>query len=408
MRNTLFLCFVIEMVFSAQRVVITFQTPDEALLDYHLPFQVVKKYGRRQVLNLGKDLEEDDKIVLKAMIPKLLSIELDLKLKGSNVKGQGWPWGDWILVNGQWVTGPVPLPWNVEKIGGKQLWNRTLGKREIVIAVLDSGIRQASKQAFPNIVDGYDFISDMQFATDGDLRDSNPEDDETFVDGQWCDGPDSHGTKVSSVVSADHSTNMFGIAPGCTLLSIRVLGVCKEGLASDVADGIVWAAGGVINGVVSNTHRARIIVLSLAGDGQCPSFMQSAINLALANNCIVLVATGNDGYETYLNTYPANCIGVIPVGAIDINGNEAFFSNQGGQNLYPGVDVAVMGDNMELMFGSGTSFAVPHLAGLIALNLSVSPAPCDIFCNTSEQFMQSDCTSTNERVCCDRYIDEQY
>ena len=403
MKFFLFLTYMLEIVLSTQRVVITFQTQEEALKNYHLPFAVVKQYGRRQVLDVGKEFQEDDRLALKTLIPNLLTIELDSKLKGSDlpVKGSGWPWGDWIFVNGQWVTGPVPLPWNVEKIGAQQLWNKTKGKKEIIIAVLDSGMRQASRQAFPNIIDGFDFISSMDFATDGDLRDSNPEDDETFVEGQWCEGPDSHGTKVSSIINANHSTNMYGIAPGCTLLSIRVLGVCKEGLASDVADGIIWAAGGEINGVVTNFNPARIISLSLAGDGPCPSFLQSAINIAISRNAIVVAATGNDGYETYLNTYPANCAGVITIGATDIENNEAFFSNKGGQFLYPGVDVAVMGDNMELMYGSGTSYSVSHHVGLLALNLSIAPEPCDFFC-TSTQYMQSQCSSTMQRVCCDR------
>jgi hypothetical protein len=394
---------ILNIVSGTQRVVVTFNSYDEAKVNYNLPFTVVKQYGRRQVLDIGKNFEEEDRLALKTLIPNLLTVELDSKLKGSDlpVKGSGWPWGDWIWVNNQWVTGPVPIPWNIEKIGAKQMWNKTFGKKGIVIAVLDSGIRQASRPAFPNIIDGYDFISSMDYATDGDARDANPEDDETFVEGQWCDGPDSHGTKVSSIINANHSTNMYGIAPGCTLLSIRVLGVCKEGLASDVSDGIIWAVGGVINGVPANSNPARIITLSLAGDGPCPSYVQSAINIAKARNAIVVVATGNDGYETYLNTYPANCDGVITVGAVDVNKNEAFFSNKGGQYLYPGVDVAVMGDNMELMFGSGTSFAVSHHVGLLALNLSISPEPCDFFCE-STQFMQSQCSSTMQRVCCDR------
>ncbi len=76
-----------------------------------------------------------------------------------------------------------------------------------------------------------------------------------------------HGTKVASILAARHGIEglMKGIAQNCSVLPIRVLGLCSIGYATDVADAIVWAAGGVINGISRNPSPAQVISLSLAG-----------------------------------------------------------------------------------------------------------------------------------------------
>lgn len=377
----IFLLVLLEHSFG-HRLVLTFATPEEMNSIENLPFKVVKRYGRRIVIDMQRDLNASDFLMLRSNFSSISNIEIDSRVVGiSNTNesavGAAWPTRESIYVPpsetreyGFWYLGPPPLPWNLEMIGGSQIWNVNKGQSSVVIAVLDTGIRETSKVSFSNLVNGYDFISDLELSVDGDMRDSDATDVEQIVPDSWCAGPDAHGTKVSSILGARHESFMFGIAPNCKLLSVRTLGLCSSGLTSDVADSIVWASGGEIIGVQTNQNQANIIVLSLAGDGDCPSYLQSAINLALEKNIVVVAATGNDGRDTYLNTHPANCVGVVTVGSVDSQNIESYFSNKGGRYLYPGEDVAVMGDNSELMFGSGTSYAVSHYAGLLALNLS--------------------------------------
>ena len=85
-----------------------------------------------------------------------------------------------------------------------------------------------------------------------------------------------HGTNIASILAARHDNEfgMKGVAQNCSILPLRVLGLCRMGYATDVTDAIVWAAGGVINEVPNNTNPAQIISVSLAGQGPCPSSSQ--------------------------------------------------------------------------------------------------------------------------------------
>lgn len=393
------------------RVVVTFSdalSKNESI--QNIPYTIIKNYGRRLVLDIPGNVTKETFEVLKSTSFNISTIEIDNRVKGmemnSSVKGAAWPVREWIWVeptvylpSGYWYEGPPPLPWNVLKLGGHSLWQHNKGIKEIVVAVLDTGITESSKLWFDNFQNGYDFVTDLDISVDGDGRDLDATDTEVFVPDSGCDGPDYHGTKVSSIIGAAHRSFMYGLAPGCTLLSIKALGLCSWGLSSDVADAIVWAAGGEIIGVPKNKNVSSIIVLSLAGDGNCPSFLQSAINYAVNKGIVVVAATGNDGRDTYLNTHPANCIGVKTVGSLNSLNEESWFSNKGGQYLYPGEDVAVMGNNRELTFGSGTSYANSHYAGVLALNFSIGTqcSPCQ------PTFLKEICNNS-QSICCSRYV----
>lgn len=89
-----------------------------------------------------------------------------------------------------------------------------------------------------------------------------------------------------------------------------------------------WAAGLSAANVPTNTHPAKVINLSLGTVGTCSATEQSAINDALAQGVVVVVAAGNQNIDTSQFT-PANCQGVIVVGALDNNGARASYSNYG-------------------------------------------------------------------------------
>ena len=78
-------------------------------------------------------------------------------------------------------------------------------------------------------------------------------------------------------------------------MPVRVLGRCKTGYASDVADAIVWASGGSIDGMPSTSTPAQVISMSFTGLGACPSYLQSAVTQAVNNGVILIAAAGNAG-----------------------------------------------------------------------------------------------------------------
>ena len=109
---------------------------------------------------------------------------------------------------------------------------------------------------------------------------------------------------------------------------MRVIGACKTGYASDVADAIVWASGGTIDGIPSIETPARVVSMSLTGEGACPSFLQSAVNQALASGTVLIAASGNAGGNSE-DYFPANCAGVVAVAASTRAGGLAAYSNLG-------------------------------------------------------------------------------
>ena len=133
-----------------------------------------------------------------------------------------------------------------------------------MVAVVDSGFASAALDVFLNVVPGYDFISDADLSLDGDERDEDATDPGDY--GPDCPMSSWHGTRVASILAARHdyegNLGMKGVAQNCTVMPVRVLGECRTGYASDVADAIVWAAGGEIVDVNTTETPARIIMMA--------------------------------------------------------------------------------------------------------------------------------------------------
>ena len=273
-------------------------------------------------------------------------------------------------------------------IRADQAWDVANGSG-IVVAVLDTGITSHG-DLDANVMPGYDFISDPEPANDGDGRDNDASDPGDWVVAGQCGGPhpaqDSswHGTHVAGTVAAvtDNGRGVAGVAHGARIVPVRVLGTCG-GYASDIADGIVWAAGGDVPGVPSNPHPAEVLNLSLGGFGTCGPTTQGAIDAAVGRGAIVVVAAGNDDSEVAGYT-PASCGNVITVGATTEPGLRAGFSNHGalvdvaapGSPILSTVNAGVTTPDVEAYaHQSGTSMAAPHVAGVVALVQSVSHVP---------------------------------
>lgn len=291
--------------------------------------------------------------------------------------------------------------------GFQGFWSdaNTQGSRDVTIAFVDTGIdfSHPEFENSENILPGWDMVSDIRMANDGDGRDSDPNDP-----GDLCDPTDPlaedsfHGTHVAGTLGAAATNNRSGIAGSAwnvSIVPVRALGKCG-GLMSDINDSIRWAGGlipaeGEDGEPVWNENAADIINLSIGLFRTCPTSLQDAINAVVDRGTIVVSAAGNAQLPAEFYS-PASCDNVITVAASDARGHLTAYSNFGDQIdiMAPGGALdrdddgdgrpdgilstrrandcfdPVTGDpvaNCDYAYEQGTSMAAPHVSAGFAL-----------------------------------------
>jgi serine protease len=291
-----------------------------------------------------------------------------------------------------------PLQWYLSGQNGVSMpsaWKYSKGDGYKVVAVIDTGIKShpdIDKSLTRNpdgSIYGYDFVSDINSAGDGDGEDPNPNDE----GGDASGGNSYHGTHVAGIIAASHDTNgTSGVAPRVKILPIRALGR-EGGTISDLIRAINWASGIKISNVPTNRVPVSVINLSLgARDSiECVEQYASVFQQATSRGITVVAAAGNESRASL--SFPANCPGVVSVAATNSLGDRASYSNYGegvliaapggqfsiGSSEAPESQGGIISawvdetDSPTYRLSEGTSMAAPVVSGIVALMYSMQP-----------------------------------
>lgn len=254
------------------------------------------------------------------------------------------------------------LKWNLESINMPEAWEvPTPEKPEIVIAILD-GKPDLSHPVFrstriEDIPDKWGF-SNTQTLT-------------------------SHSTQILSIL-ASKSAEIRGICPNVRFMPLIVK--LEAQYYSQRAEAIHYLASILeTKGEINQSPVSRIIAncsWKTAGD---VGVIREAIRCAASAGVIFVTSAGNENSSGphYPSDYSQTIPGILSVAALSPNNRRAEYSNYsttvnmsapGGGGLPLDLDDIYCADlNNTYSYSAGTSLAAPHVAGIIALMLSVNP-----------------------------------
>ncbi|HVL49604.1 MAG TPA: S8 family serine peptidase [Candidatus Thermoplasmatota archaeon] len=236
-------------------------------------------------------------------------------------------------------------------------WRSEQGQEGVIVAVLDSGVfvqhpdlvEACARHCGLGNVDGY-----------------------------------GHGTHVAGIIAAaaNNGEGIAGVAPGVSIMSIKVLTDAGVGPWLTIIQGVVMAADA----------GARVISMSLGGQcdaGTCEA-LREAGRYAASRDALLVAAAGNAGCAPCV-AYPAALPEYMAVAASrGPHGDFAWFSSRGpeleisapGEAVVSAMAPASVLGGVCLLDGyvsphycalDGTSMAAPHVSGAAALIMSRCP-----------------------------------
>ncbi len=257
-------------------------------------------------------------------------------------------------------------------------WPKASGGVGIVVAVLDTGV----DFSHPDLA-GSSWVNDDENCSNGVDDDGNGYIDDCFGwdfvnrdAGPWDGNNHYHGTHVAGIAAARRdSTGIAGVAPGATIMDLRVLDTRGSGYSS-------WF-GAAIRYAVDNG--ADVINMSLGTQPGTPrtsfGYVEQAIQYARDNGVLVVAAAGNsnvdiDGAPVWPASFAPLYDNVITIASTDSADGRSSFSNYGVATVTmgaPGSHILSTVPDGAWKTASGTSMATPMVAGAAALLLGDLP-----------------------------------
>ena len=256
---------------------------------------------------------------------------------------------DYILYIEDNYTVNAALSNAVPHINADDVWAMGYDGTGVVVAVLDTGLDPNHCDISGKITAWKDFVNGI----------TTPYDDHD------------HGTFMASLAAGQY--NPKGVAPGASLMGVKVLNSSGSGSNDTIIQGIDWA---VANG-------ADVMNLSLGGaggDGTSP--LAQECDWAVSQGVVVVAVAGGGGACETIGT-PGDAQDVITVGAVDYSNAIASFSSRGPTTdgrvkpdvVAPGVSISAAdaGTACSDTTWSGTSLSTALVSGVCALVLDRNP-----------------------------------
>ncbi|MFN7825424.1 MAG: S8 family serine peptidase [Pseudobdellovibrionaceae bacterium] len=326
----------------------------EYLVKYRSPFGIMSFSNKIQVM----DQHAAGQLV-KVRIPDGMKVQAMVDLFSN-------PNVEYVVPNVKLkaFTAPVDMnalkeQWAIKKVQAEAAWAKAgnKGSKQVVVAVIDTGVDYKHQSLAPNMVPGYDFAR----------NDADP-DDTTSAQNPG------HGTHCAGIVGASGLVDggIIGLSPEVSMMPIRFL---DERGSGDLNNGIKSIDFAIEKGVdVISASWGAAIPRSQAQP------LIEAVQRAEKAGIVFVVAASNDGKNNdSFEVYPAKAgfSNVIAVAASNSNDQKPSWSNFGKAT----VDVAAPGDGImstlpKDKYGnlSGTSMATPLVSGLVALIKAQDPS----------------------------------
>jgi subtilisin family serine protease len=262
-------------------------------------------------------------------------------------------------------------------IAAAQAWDLTTGSSDVVVAVLDTGVRFSHQDLAANR-----WINPGETPGDGLDNDENGYADDVngwdFVDNENdpFDG-DGHGTHMAGTIGArgNNGKGVTGVCWDVRILALRFIG-SNGGNDLDAIQALDYATDLKLN------RGINIVAINCSWTSNAYSqALYDALKDAQDAGILIVCAAGNGGWKSDdAPVYPAayDLPGVISVGASDRNDRMADLSCFGESSVdlfAPGVEIRSTYVPLDNVYSTrtGTSMAAAHVSGAIGLLAALRP-----------------------------------